>query len=168
MPTYLQLESEQVWHDQIVPPRRNGPRPKPLAERIKAAVIVDENGCWRWQRYVRSNGYGQIGVPGVGGQYVHRVAYETFVGPIPDGLQIDHLCRVRDCCNPDHLEAVTCRENLARGTGFVPVHIAKTHCPAGHPYDAENTYVRPSGTGRDCRRCKTAATTRWRRRARTA
>lgn len=143
-------------------PKQNGPLAKPIPERIKASVKVDENGCWRWQLYVRSHGYGQIGVPGVGVRYVHRVAYEAWKGPIPDGLQIDHLCRVRDCCNPDHLEAVTCRENLVRGVGFTAKHAATTHCPAGHPYDAVNTYVRAGRGGRDCRRCRIAAHQRWR------
>lgn len=143
--------------------KQNGPKPKPLDERIKASIKVDENGCWRWQLYVRSNGYGQIGVPGVGIRYAHRISYETFVGPIPEGLTIDHLCRVRDCVNPEHLDPVTTRENLVRGSGFAGSHSRATHCPAGHPYDEANTYVTPSGR-RNCRACKLAAHARWRQR----
>lgn len=129
------------------------PRPRPVAERIKSAVVVDENGCWRWQRSLNANGYGRIGFYARGPQYAHRVSYETFVGPIPEGLAIDHLCRVRDCVNPEHLEPVTNRENLLRGIGFAARYAATTHCPQGHPYDEANTYYRPGRGGRNCRRC---------------
>jgi hypothetical protein len=148
-------------------PKRNGPVAKPLDERIRANVVIDDNGCWRWQRSLKPNGYGQIGVPGLGMRYAHRVAYEAWRGPIPVGLQIDHLCRVRDCCNPDHLEAVTCRENIVRGTGFVAVHVAKTHCPTGHAYDERNTKIDRKGS-RICRRCKVASLQRWRERRKEA
>lgn len=147
------------------PPKRNGPAPKPLADRIHAAVLVDDNGCWLWQRSIKSNGYGQMGVPGAGMRYAHRISYQTFRGPIPDGLQIDHLCRVRRCVNPDHLEAVTCRENLIRGVGFVARHVAATHCPAGHPYDECNTRIGTKGE-RMCKRCRNDRKSRWRRQRR--
>ncbi len=140
--------------------RRSGPRPTPVRERIINSIKVDANGCWRWQKYVKPNGYGQIGVPGQGGRYVHRVAYEEWVGPIPAGLHLDHLCRVRDCCNPLHLEAVSARINVLRGTGFAAVHAAVTHCPKGHPYDEANTYSRPRGSGRDCRACRSVSARR--------
>ncbi|MET8278291.1 HNH endonuclease signature motif containing protein [Micromonospora sp. NPDC005174] len=134
--------------------RRSGPPPRSLRERILSSVKIDENSCWRWQKYVKPNGYGQIGVPGQSSQYVHRVAYLTFVGPIPDGLQIDHLCRVRDCCNPDHLEPVKARTNVLRGVGFAAEHARVERCPAGHPYDNVNTYVRADRQGRGCRTCR--------------
>ena len=80
--------------------------------------------------HARGGGYARWG-----NVYAHRAAYELFVGPIPSGYEIDHLCRVRDCVNPDHLEAVTRRENLLRGDTFAATHAAKTECPRGHPYD---------------------------------
>lgn len=146
-------------------PKRNGPLPKPLHIRIQNNVLIDDSGCWRWRRSLKPNGYAQMGIPGLGMRYAHRVAYEVWKGPIPDGLQIDHLCRVRDCCNPDHLEAVTCRENLVRGTGFVAVHVATTHCPTGHPYDDRNTVIGTKGE-RACLACKRARDRRRIRRSR--
>ncbi|MFD7016051.1 HNH endonuclease signature motif containing protein [Streptomyces sp. NPDC059928] len=80
------------------------------------------------------------------------MAYELLVGPIPAGLHLDHLCRVRRCVNPAHLEAVTCAENLRRGTSFAAVNSAKTECVHGHPFDEENTYF--SRRQRDCRTCR--------------
>ena len=71
----------------------------------------------------------------------HRVAYELVKGKIPAGLELDHLCRNRICCNPAHLEAVTGRENSLRGVSPWAKNACATHCPRGHPYDAENTYV---------------------------
>lgn len=84
----------------------------------------------------------------------HRFAYEDIVGPILEGLTIDHLCRVRHCVNPAHLEPVTHLENVRRGNGGLN-QLAKTHCPKGHPYDEENTYRLPSRpSGRYCRACR--------------
>jgi len=106
--------------------------------------------CWEWQGGVSHNGYGYIKCDGRQ-QRTHRVAWELVNGPIPDGLQIDHLCRNRRCCNPAHLEPVTCRENLMRGETLAAVNVATTHCPAGHPYDESNT--RHTSSGRICREC---------------
>lgn len=72
-------------------------------------------------------------MPG-GAKAAHRMAYEHFKGPIPDGLYIDHLCRVRCCVNPDHLEAVSNRENILRGVGAGAIHARQKSCPLGHPY----------------------------------
>ena len=93
----------------------------------------------------------------------HRFAYETFVGPIPEGLTIDHLCRIRHCVNPEHLEAVTDRVNILRGEGISAQHARATHCPQGHPYDLINTYVAPDGD-RDCRDCRRQSMVRYRQR----
>lgn len=79
---------------------------------------VRDGDCLRWTGLIRANGYGKISVQGRL-VYVHRLAYEVAKGPIPDGLEIDHLCRVRDCINPDHLEAVTHAENVRR----IPAHL---------------------------------------------
>ncbi|WND36947.1 HNH endonuclease signature motif containing protein [Streptomyces sp. BB1-1-1] len=85
----------------------------------------------------------------------HRYAYEQANGPIPDGLEVDHKCRRRDCVNERHLEAVDHRTNTLRSTGPTAANARKTHCPAGHAYDAANTY-RGSDGGRKCRACKRA------------
>lgn len=115
---------------------------------------VDKNGpggCWLWTAGT-SKGYGQF----LNG--AHRVSYEMLVGPIPEGLHIDHLCRVRACVNPDHLEPVTRKENILRGVGAPAVNARKTHCSQGHPYNDENTYAYTYANGkesrRDCRACQ--------------
>lgn len=127
----------------------------PLNQRFDASYKVDPStGCWLWQRYVMPNGYCYIGVGGRGNnQYAHRVSYERFKGPIPDGMQVDHLCRVRHCVNPDHLEAVTQRENALRGVSFSAQNARKTHCDRGHLLSGDNLIVR--STWRACRACQT-------------
>lgn len=116
------------------------------------AKIALGDGCWLWTGHVGQNGYGKFyptWAGGTKGVYAHRFAYELFVGPIAPKLTIDHLCRVRNCVRPAHLEAVTQRENLRRS----PLgHAAKTHCPQGHAYDEANTRINPGG-GRECRAC---------------
>ena len=100
-----------------------------------------ENGCWKWTAGQRA-GYGRFRLYGRSGPLVqaHRFAYEHLIGPIPAGLQSDHLCRNRACVNPAHLEPVTPRENVLRGDGLAAREARKTHCPKGHSYDAANTY----------------------------
>lgn len=87
------------------------------ADRIRAYSIRTPGGCWLWQGALNTKGYAVLSVGGRGGRrhYAHRLSYEIHVGPIPAGLQIDHLCRVRRCVNPAHLEPVTNRENVLRG-----------------------------------------------------
>lgn len=117
--------------------------------------------CWEWTGSKNSGGYGNIGIAFYGHNVAHRYAYELLVRPIPDGLQLDHLCRNRCCVNPDHLEPVTNQENARRGlTGKATgaKARAKTHCPYGHPYDATNTHHTRAGT----RSCKTCAGRPWR------
>lgn len=126
-------------------------RKRPVIDRLLDRIEIDENGCWLWTGPVTRDGYGMIGVEGNRSRGIHRVAYEHFVGPIPIGLQIDHLCRVRHCCCPWHLEAVTSGENTRRGdTGkhLVSAQLSKTHCAQGHPFDEENTR-----RWRDWRKC---------------
>lgn len=106
-----------------------------------------------WQRACDPRwGYGYITIAGRG-RLAHRAAYELLVGPIPDGLTLDHLCRRPACVNPEHLEPVTQRENNLRAPNqLTAINLAKTHCPRGHPYDEVNTYHMPNG-GRDCKVC---------------
>ncbi len=131
-----------------------GPPPKPAVERWLDSIYL-EGSCWRSKFRLTPAGYAliRIGNRQVG---VHRFAYTTFVGPIPGDLELDHVkargCRFNDCSNPDHLEAVTHRENMRRGDIVYGIRSAKTYCPKGHPYSAENTYIRPQG-GRICRTC---------------
>lgn len=131
---------------------------------FEGGYIPEPNsGCWLWEHSITEGGYGKFYVPSLRRNvWAHRFSYEAFVGPIPEGLQIDHLCRVRCCVNPLHLEPVTRSVNLRRanaGMNLALRQLAKTRCPNGHLYSPENTYSRPNGTGssRECRICKKAA-----------
>lgn len=84
-----------------------------VEERLLSKIIVDDEGCWLWQGVQNGKGYGYIRHNNLK-RGVHRVSYEIYIGPIPEGMHIDHLCRVRHCCNPEHLEAVTVAENNRR------------------------------------------------------
>lgn len=118
------------------------------AERILRYVEVDEAGHWIWKAARDTGGYGQLRI-GRRTYKAHRVSYEAFVGPIPDGLHIDHLCRIRECVNPQHLEPVTCLENVRRS----PIsHGCESACPRGHLYDEENTLYTQGR--RYCRTCQ--------------
>jgi hypothetical protein len=122
------------------------PRPISRADLFWPKVDVAEpDECWLWKGTRTARGYGGFwdGERMVG---AHRFAYELLVGPIPDGLQLDHLCRNPPCVNPAHLEAVTHAVNLQRGE-----RAQRTHCPQGHAYTAENT-LRHGGK-RKCRIC---------------
>lgn len=104
--------------------------------------------CWEWRGFIKENGYGQFSLGKRRPVLAHRFAYLTLVGEIPEGLQLDHLCRNRACVNPWHLDPVTPQENTRRGA------ILKTHCPSGHPYTGEN--LRYNGSARVCRECDNA------------
>lgn len=125
----------------------------PLQERLMARVRVDAAGCWVWVGPVNFGGYGRITLNGKTAM-VHRLLYEHHAGPIPAGLQLDHLCRNRPCCNPQHLEPVTSRENSLRGIGPAAMHAAQVNCVNGHPLTPDNL-LRESGKRR-CRECNKA------------
>lgn len=122
----------------------------PFRDRLLSRVALpDENGCMLWLGQTRADGYGVIGrgPRGAGTVRVHRAMYELFVGPIQIGRQIDHLCRVKACVNPAHLEPVTAAVNLHRGR-----HKSDwTHCSHGHAFTPENTYR--TARQRFCRTC---------------
>lgn len=109
------------------------------------------DGCWLWIGTITTAGYGHFKM-NKRLYLAHRMIYEHLVGPIPDGLTLDHLCRVRHCVNPAHLEPVTYRENVLRGIGRSAENARKTSCPAGHEYTPENTY-RWRNKSRECRAC---------------
>jgi hypothetical protein len=118
--------------------------------------VHDTSRCWTWEAHKTRGGYGQFGI--YSGQMVssHRLAYELEVGVIPDGLDLDHLCRNRSCVNPNHLEPVSEKENALRGIGPTAVNARKTHCPRGHHYDGYE--VEASGASRRfCTVCRKAA-----------
>jgi hypothetical protein len=121
-------------------------------ERFDSKWTPEPNtGCHLWTAGTDMHGYAQFRVngKGLGG---HRFAWVRAHGPVPDGLHLDHLCRVRCCVNPAHLEPVTVRENIMRSPLRGTQKMGITQCPRGHSYDDANTYRRPDG-GRGCRKC---------------
>jgi hypothetical protein len=126
----------------------------PPRTRFFRRVAYAETGCWLWIGHA-SGGYGRIRIEGIRVQ-AHRFSYELFVGRIPDGLQLDHLCRNRLCVNPDHLEPVTPRENYLRGESPMARQARQSHCHLGHPLAGPNLRVRKNGK-RECRECALCA-----------
>lgn len=120
-------------------------------DRLLARVgAPDSNGCWPWLGGTRPNGYGTFAVKRDGNwsqTTAHRIAYQSFIGPIPEGFEVDHVCRNRACCNPEHLEAVPLQVNRKRRND------AKTHCAQGHAFTPENTYWYRGKDGYLCRQC---------------
>jgi hypothetical protein len=147
----------------------------PIQRRLWSRILVAPDcspngwwGCWLWTGSTDPHGYGHIrGDWGHSLVATHRLAYELTVGPIPEGLQLDHLCRRPACCNPAHLEVVTQRENILRGEGLAAKAAKRTHCPQGHSYSGENLYITTRGT-RVCRICSRAHKAAYKRRKRVA
>ena len=127
---------------------KNGPVPE---------CRPDLGPCWIWNGCINDEGYGQVSVTVDVGvavrKYTHIVSYEIYVGPIPEGKELDHLCRVRRCANYTHVEPVTHRENVLRGEGQPAIHAVQTHCVNGHPFTEKNTYIRLDNGSRVCRAC---------------
>ena len=122
------------------------------------STVDERNGCWLWSRATAGQqGYGRIQLPGSVQKLAHVASYEVFVGPVPIGLELDHLCRQRSCIRPDHLEAVTHAENVRRGLAG-DLRPPKTHCNYGHEMAGENLMMRKrrEKMGRSCRTCHRA------------
>lgn len=137
-----------------------------IEDRFWKKVSPEPNsGCWLWTACVFPAGYGKLMVEGKT-ESAHRVSYRMHVGEIPDGLELDHLCRVRCCVNPDHLEPVTRSVNVKRGLmGRLGCNSEskKTHCPGGHPYSGDNLVIGTDGSRR-CKACKSVHYKNWRER----
>lgn len=156
----LQLQAseqfESVWH-------------RPAIDRVLDQAIAGFGGCVLWTGTV-NRGYGRVFVTRKSTRMVHRITFEEFVGPIPEGMELDHVCHTRDsscpggsnclhrrCVNPAHLEVVTSEENNRRSKSFSALNAVKTECAQGHPYTPENTYWRTVAGGTQRRLCKTCA-----------
>lgn len=139
---------------------RIGRPPVPEITRFLAKSEPSGDGCIIWTGFLDRDGYGQFTAAGRRNVRAHRWAYEHHVGPIPDGLVIDHLCRVRHCVNPEHLEVVTVRENTLRGLAPTALNARKAVCKYGHPLVGRNVVLIPGG--RSCRTCRVESTRRWR------
>ncbi len=133
-----------------------------LCAQFEEQYEVQAGGCWLWTSKLNNVGYGTMKIFG-GYALAHRLSYELFVGSIPEGLVIDHLCHNRACVNYEHLEPVTSRENILRGKGLAAQNAVKTHCPKGHPLSGDNVRY-CAGRRRQCRTCSIESQRQGRRR----
>jgi len=134
-----------------------GYEPRTLQQRLEAKIVKGP-GCWTWMGSHDPEGYGKISVRSRMTN-AHRIAYQIYVGPIPEAYEVDHLCRNRGCVNPAHLEAVPKPVNIARGEGAAARYARRTHCKHGHEYTPANTRLSRTGT-RQCRECERLRTRR--------
>lgn len=131
---------------------------------VQRDYVIDDNGCWVWQRGTTGEGYGEKWLTELGRSVMaHRWYYARRFGAIPEGLVIDHLCRNRRCVNPAHLEPVTSGVNVLRGEGPPARNARKTHCKHGHSFDEENTRITSAGT-RECIQCDRNLSAQYRQR----
>lgn len=147
----------------IISAHPNGPDPELVWSDILPVDVwkriqVDANGCWIWTGSKGRQGYGRTTHGDGSTKYTgtHRLTYMRIVGAVPEGLELDHLCRVRSCCNPEHLEPVTHRENMLRGETVFAFNAKKTHCRHGHELSGDNLMP----TTRNERACRTCVTSR--------
>jgi hypothetical protein len=147
-----------------------------LPEFFASRITVLGNGCWQWtgsisganKTRVPGPGYGSIRLPNGHRTGAHRAVFEILVGPIPEGTELDHLCRFTLCVNPAHLEPVTHKINMRRGHTLNRLNAAKTHCIRGHEFTPENTYVWHPGKpeqSRICRQCREDYRRNWKKKA---
>lgn len=135
---------------------RFGPKPRPFIDRFAEKIALTDSGCIEWLAGTNGVGYGALRLgpeDGCRPVYVHRWSYEYHIGPIAEGLHLDHLCRNTRCINPDHLEPVTGGENVLRGLSSPAINARKSSCVRGHLLDGANLYVEPSTGYRKCREC---------------
>lgn len=126
----------------------------PMRDRLIDGSVPEPNsGCWLWLRALRDNGYATIKTGGKS-ELAHRVSYRTFRGQIPEGLDIDHLCRTRACINPEHLDPVIPVVNWWRGDAPSAKAAKRHHCIRGHLYTPENTAIDPRRGRRVCKTCR--------------
>jgi hypothetical protein len=169
------IEYQRQYRARIKERQRNGEAVTPrrrlsTEERLLSQAEPLANGCWKWTGFVNKDGYGRTYYSGNRSTPAYQAFYRHFVGPIPEGLVLDHLCHTEDescpggstcahrqCVNPAHLEPVTDAENTRRSRSFSTLNARKTRCPKGHPYDDENTLV--SNGRRYCRTCQRAHST---------
>lgn len=138
---------------------RYTPRGMNLEQKVRFWIGPDRtSGCWQWMGNINSEGYGRL-IHERRRRMAHVWSYELFIGPIPEGKQLDHLCRNPACVNPDHLEPVTRKENILRGVGASAINARKQYCPKGHALLGQNL----SGTvgHRRCRKCHNRDAMRW-------
>lgn len=141
--------------------------PPEVAQNVVSNVERSESGCWLYRGHVSSKGYGKVRVRRLSREHLisaHRVAYEYLRGPIPEGLELDHLCRVRHCINPEHLEPVTHSVNVRRGISPWGEMGRRPVCPKGHELAGRNLYLKPVKHfyKRQCRTCRAESRAKWR------
>lgn len=126
------------------------------------------NSCWLWTACCKENGYGQFHLKWRNPIGAHVFSFILSGKKIPDGYELDHLCRVKNCVNPDHLEAVTPKVNTLRSNGITAKNHNKTHCILGHEFDSKNTHIRVRGVNivRSCKKCDRERVRKWREKLR--